>query len=238
MWTWRSSRSWSAPRGPRVETFRAEVAALLFDMDGVLVDSRAVVERTWRRWSARHRVDVMPILRIAHGRRTSDTLRATVPHLATPEEVAWLDRTESEDFDDLQPIPGAGELVASIPAGRWTVVTSAGRDLAVRRLAAVGMALPPHAVTSEDVTRGKPAPDGYLLAAHRLGVDPARCLVVEDAPPGIEAGRAAGARVLAVSTTHQAGELTGAIAILGDLSTVKVVSTGQALEVELFGEVA
>lgn len=217
---------------------RYEAAALLFDMDGVLVDSRAVVERTWHCWAARHGVDVAPILRIAHGRRTSDTLRATVPHLATPEEVAWLDRAESADFDGLQPIPGAAELVASIPAGRWTVVTSAGRDLAARRLAAVGLSLPPHAVTSEDVTRGKPAPDGYLLAARRLGVGPARCLVVEDAPPGIEAGRAAGARVLAVATTHPASELTGAIGILGDLTTVKVVATGQALEVEIIGEVA
>jgi len=216
---------------------RVEATALLFDMDGVLVDSRAVVERTWHRWAARHGVDVAPILRIAHGRRTSDTLRATVPHLATPEEVAWLDQAEAEDFEGLQPIPGAAELVASIPAGRWTVVTSASRDLAVRRLAAVGIALPLHAVSSEDVTRGKPAPDGYLLGARRLGEDPTQCLVVEDAPPGIAAGRAAGARVLAVATTHQPRDLAGAVAILADLTAVKVTAVGQVLNIEIIEEV-
>lgn len=216
---------------------RFEVAALLFDMDGVLVDSRTVVERTWRRWAARHGVDVAPILAIAHGRRTSDTLRAVVPHLATPEEVAWLDEAEAMDFDGLRPVPGAADLVASLPAGRWTVVTSAGRDLARRRLAAVGISLPHHAVASEALSRGKPAPDGYLLGAQRLGVDPARCLVVEDAPPGIEAGRAAGARVLALATTHLAGDLTGAVAIVRDLTAVKVACTDPTLAIEVIEEV-
>src|SRR5262245_38117104 len=128
-------------------------------MDGVLLDSRRVVERTWRLWGERHRIPVEPILAIAHGRRTRDTLQRMVPHLATDEEVAWLDATELADMD-IEPIPGARELVRSIPADRWTVVTPAGRELARLRLRAVGIELPDHAVTSEDISNGKPAPDG------------------------------------------------------------------------------
>lgn len=203
---------------------RAELAvdAILFDMDGVLLDSRPVVERTWRRWAARHRVPVEPILRVAHGRRTWDTLREAVPQLATREEVDWLDAAELEDFEGIRPIPGARELLAALPAARWTIVTSAGRELAMRRLAAVGLALPDSAVTSEDIPRGKPAPDGYWLGATRLDANPHSCLVVEDAPPGIQAGKSAGARVLALTTTHTVEQLGGADLILPDLSRVRV----------------
>lgn len=210
-----------------------EPAALLFDMDGVLLDSRPVVERTWRRWADRHGLSVEPFLRIAHGRRTSDTLRATVPELATAQEVAWLDAAEFDDFEGIMPILGAAALVASLPPSRWTVVTSAGRELATRRLAVVGLTLPSHAVTSEDVERGKPAPDGYLLAAARLGVRATDCLVVEDAPPGVRAGRAAGARVLAVTTTHAREALTEAQHIVPDLRSVQFTASGSTLSVHL-----
>jgi len=118
-----------------------------------------------------------------------------------------------------------------LPAWRWTVVTSAGRELAARRLAVVGITLPGHAVTSEDVERGKPAPDGYLLAAARLGLSAATCLVVEDAPPGVQAGRAAGARVLAVTTTHAKEALTGAEYIVPDLRAVQVRARASKLAV-------
>jgi len=200
------------------------VDAILFDMDGVLLDSRPVVERTWRRWAARHRVPVEPILRVAHGRRTWDTLREAVPELATREEVDWLDAAELEDFDGIRPIPGARELLQALPAARWTIVTSAGRELAARRLAAVGLELPDSAVSSEAITRGKPAPDGYQLAASRLGANPQACLVVEDAPPGIQAGKSAGARVLALTTTHAAEQLGRADLILPDLTSVRVLA--------------
>ena len=196
------------------------VAAFLFDMDGVLLDSRRVVERTWRRWGERHGIPVEPILRIAHGRRTRDTLRATVPHLATDEEVDWLDATELADLD-IQPIPGARELVASLPPNRWTVVTSAGRELARLRLGAVGIELPAHAVTSEDITNGKPSPEGYLLGAHRLGFAAKECLVVEDTHPGLAAGQAAGAKLLGVTTTHVAGQLGAADYLVSNLLPVR-----------------
>lgn len=204
---------------------------MLFDMDGVLLDSRPVVERTWRRWAARHGVSAEPILRIAHGRRTSDALAMVYPELGTPDEVAWLDAAESEDFEGIRPVPGAAALVHSLSPSQWTVVTSAGRILAERRLAVVGISLPHHAVTSEDVERGKPAPDGYFLGAARLGVPAQDCLVVEDAPAGVQAGRAAGARVLAVTTTHPRDALNQADHIVADLRAVRV--TGAAARVAL-----
>jgi sugar-phosphatase len=210
------------------------VAAFLFDMDGVLLDSRRVVERTWRRWGERHGIPVEPILRIAHGRRTRDTLRAMVPHLATDEEVAWLDATELADLD-IQPIPGARELVHSLPPDRWTVVTSAGRELARLRLRAVGIELPAHAVTSEDILNGKPSPEGYLLGASRLGVAATECVVVEDTPPGLAAGKAAGAKLLGVTTTHVAAQLGEAGYLISDLLPVRATmdESGTLLQVSL-----
>jgi len=200
-------------------------------MDGVLLDSRAVVERTWRRWASRHRLPAESVLRIAHGRRTLDTLRAAAPELATAEEVAWIEGAELEDLDGVGPIPGAVPLIAALPPSRWTVITSAGRELATGRLEAAGLSLPDNAVTSDDVERGKPFPDGYLLGAARLGFAANDCLVVEDAPPGVEAGRAAGARVLALTTTHAREGLTGADYIVPDLRSAHVTAGASALAI-------
>src|SRR6185312_15885449 len=122
----RSRRSLRSPRS----SLEIRCKACLFDLDGVLVDSRGVVERTWRRWGQRHQLDVAPMLRIAHGRRARDTLRATVPHLATDAEVAWLDAAELEDVEGLRPIRGAREFLASLPPERWGIVTSCSRPLA------------------------------------------------------------------------------------------------------------
>ncbi len=218
-------RHWSD--GGPVHTLTA--AAILFDMDGVLLDSRPVVERTWRRWAERHDLSADDILTTAHGRRTRDTLRTMAPELATDQEVEWLDAAELEDFAGIRPIAGAHALVACLPSDRWTVVTSAGRELAARRLAKVGLTLPADAVTSEDVQNGKPAPDGYLLAAARLGVSTAECVVVEDAPPGIESGRACGARVIALATTHSREALAAADLIMPDLTALRVVRTEPTL---------
>lgn len=196
--------------------------AFLFDLDGVLVDSRAVVERTWRRWAERHQVDPDILLRIAHGRRTKDTLEVAVPHLALDEEVAWLDATEFQDVDGLRVVPGADQLLSVLPPSRWAIVTSCNRALARQRLESVGLPVPAVLVVSEDVRHGKPAPDGYQLGADRLGYDPAACLVVEDAPAGVTAGRSAGARVLGLTTTHPARDLIGAEAIIPNFGAVKV----------------
>lgn len=196
--------------------------ALLFDLDGVLVDSRAVVERTWRRWAQRHHMDPVTLLHIAHGRRTRDTLQTAAPDLAIDSEVAWLDATELADVEGLRAVPGAKQLVPSLSPDRWAIVTSCGRALAQLRLASVGLPVPKVLVVAEEVNQGKPAPDGYRLAAERLGYGAAECIVFEDAPAGIAAGRAAGARVLALSTTYPATYLLGADATIADFTRIRV----------------
>jgi len=190
--------------------------AFLFDLDGVLVDSRSVVERTWRRWAERHQLDPLPLLQVAHGRRARDTLRMVVPSLATDEEVAWLDATELADREGLSVVSGANELLTALPRDRWAIVTSCGRDLARLRLGSAGLPMPAVMIVAEEAKRGKPAPDGYLLGASRLGYEPAECVVFEDAPAGVAAGRATGARVVGVTTTHAAGDLPGVDATIAD----------------------
>lgn len=207
--------------------------ALLFDLDGVLVDSRRVVERTWERWAERHQLDPWPIIRIAHGRRARDTLRDIHPHLAVDAEIDWLDDCELNDVEGLRAIPGAKELLATLPPDRWAIVTSCGRALAERRLGAVGIVPPRIFVVTTDVKRGKPAPDGYLLGASRLAVAAGECIVFEDAPPGIAAGRAAGARVIGLATTHPAAELKDVEGVVPDLSGVRVRAERGGLVVTL-----
>ena len=207
--------------------------ALLFDLDGVLVDSRVVVERTWRRWAERHHMDPVALLQIAHGRRTRDTLQVAAPQLATDAEVAWLDSTELHDREGLTEVPGAKALLTVLPADRWAIVTSCGRDLAAARLASAGLPLPEVLVTSEAVEHGKPAPEGYLRGAERLGHDPATCLVLEDAPAGVAAGQAAGARVLGLTTSYTAKELPGVVATIPDLRGINIRTTESGLAVTI-----
>ena len=197
--------------------------AFLFDLDGVLVDSRAVVERTWQRWAAeRHPIDLVRLLHVAHGRRARDTLLIMAPHLATDEEVAWLDATELADVEGLRALPGATELLTALPRDRWAIVTSCGRDLARLRLGSVGVPMPDVMVVAEDAKRGKPAPDGYLLGAERLGVAPSDCIVFEDAPAGVAAGKAAGATVIALTTNYDPKDLREADATDADLRSIQI----------------
>jgi len=202
-------------------------SALLFDMDGVLVDSHAVYTRTWLRWAKRHGLDPEPLLAAGLGRRTREALLSVVPHLATDQEVDWLDTTELQDLEGIVEVRGAADLVRSLPPERWAVVTSAGRDLALSRLQAARVPAPSLLVTAEDIARGKPAPDGFLLAAHRLGWAAETCLVFEDAPAGIAAARAAGMRPVALTTMY------GADASIADFKGVQVRLDGTAIVVQL-----
>lgn len=208
-------------------------AAILFDLDGVLMDSGAAVERAWQRWAARHGLETADVLAEAHGRRTEDTIRAIAPWLDVEAETRALEDTETDDTDGVVALPGAASLLESLPAGSWAVATSGSRRLATTRLAHGGLPLPEVLVTAEDVERGKPDPQPYLAAAEALGVEPSRCLVVEDAPAGIAAGRAAGAAVLAVTTTFAASELGAADHLAPSLAAVTLLSVGDGGELEV-----
>ena len=199
-----------------------DCGAVLFDLDGVLVDSSAVVERHWRRWASRSGVPFERVAAVVHGRRSFEVIRVVAPHLDAAEEGRRHDAEEGIDTDGLGVFNGADALLREIPPSAWAVVTSGDRLTASTRLRHGGFLWPRVLVTADDVQRGKPAPDCYLLAAERLGVAPASCLVIEDAPAGIEAARAAGMRAVAVVTTHAPVDLGRADAIVRRLSDIHV----------------
>ena len=184
--------------------------AILFDCDGVLVDSGASVERAWRRWAAERGIDGDAIVAVAHGRRTEDTMRELGLSGDLDAEVDRLEGYEIADAASVYAFPEAAALLAELPPGSWAVVTSGTRALATSRLAAAGLPLPVVLVTADDVRAGKPDPEGYLEAARRLGCPPADCVVLEDAPAGVQAALAAGMRVVGLTTTHAAAELQAA----------------------------
>lgn len=203
-------------------------AGLLIDMDGVLVNSKAVIERVLQRWADRRGLDREAMLHLPHGQRTSDTVRDIAPHLSLAEEVAWLDAEEERDLDGIVEVPGAARLVSSLAPEEWALVTSAGRDLAAMRLAAARVPLPRTIVSGESVARGKPNPEGYLMGARLLGRRPEECIVLEDAPAGIAAGLAAGMRVIGVATTYDRARLAplGCSAIVSTLADISVEPRG------------
>jgi len=202
-----------------------EVEAILFDIDGTLVDSTAAVERTWGTWAHRHRLEVGEILRVCHGRRSQDTVAQFLPQEQHAAAVTELEQLELDDLADVIALPGTKALLSSLPTDRWAAVTSGSRALMCARLAAAGLPVPAVLVTAEDVTQGKPSPEGYLKAAAALGKDIRRCLVIEDAPAGIEAGQASGARVLAVGTSHDVSLLGLADVVVPDLTACRMEHT-------------
>lgn len=178
--------------------------ALLFDMDGTIVNSIAAAERVWIAWAERHGLDVEAFMPTIHGVRGIETItRLALPGVDPAAEAEAILLAELEDVDGVAEIEGATAFLAALPADRWAIVTSSPRRLALRRLAAAGLPVPAVLVTAEDVERGKPAPDCFLLAAERLGQRIDDCLVFEDAPAGIQAAEAAGAAVAVVTVTHR-----------------------------------
>ncbi len=179
-------------------------AAFLFDMDGTILSSIAAAERVWTAWAQRHRLDVARFLPTIHGVRAVETIRRlALPGVDAEAEAAALTLAEIDDVGGIAPIDGAARFLSALPEGRWAIVTSAPRALALRRIEAAGLRPPSVMVTADDVAHGKPAPDCFLLAADRLGVRAADCLVFEDAPAGILAAEAAGAAILVVTATHR-----------------------------------
>jgi sugar-phosphatase len=176
-------------------------SALLFDLDGVLIDSTPAVTRVWRRWALEHGFNPEEVVHHAHGRPSLSTVRDYLPNANHELENREVEHREIEDLEGVVPLPGAFELLRALPVNRWTVVTSCTRPLAEVRLKAAGIPVPERMVTSNDITHGKPDPEPYLKGSAVLGFSPTECVVVEDVPSGIRAGKAAGARVIAFRTT-------------------------------------
>lgn len=202
------------------------VEAILFDLDGVLVDSTPCVTRVWTGWAIEHGYDPALVVKTAHGRRAIETVEFLAPDLDSSSELRELERRELADTDGLRVFPGAADLLDSLPLNRWTVVTSGTRALATKRLTVAGLPVPRIFITADDVSVGKPNPAPYLKGAALLGYHSDDCLVVEDAPSGIRAARAAGMLSLALPTTYSAAELHEADVLLRELSQLKVSSNG------------
>jgi sugar-phosphatase len=202
--------------------------AMLFDLDGVLVDSTPAVTRVWEKWAIAHGFDPEKTVREAHGRPSIETIRELLPDADHEAENRDVERQEIEDLEGVVPLPGAVELLTSLPLDRWAIVTSCTKDLAEVRIRAAGLPLPRTIVTSSDITNGKPHPEPYLKGAAALGFPPTGCIVVEDVPAGIRSGKAAGARVIAVRTTATDDELTasGADCIVDDCRAIRTTGTG------------
>lgn len=210
------------------------VEAVLLDLDGVMVHSAASIERAWRAWSSARGLPWREVEPHVHGRLAVDTIRALLPDLAGGEverEARAVNDRQVRDTSDVEPVAGMRGLVGALPDQSWAVVTACPRDLALSRIVAGGYPRPAALVTFEDVDRGKPDPQGYLLAAEKLGVEPSRCLVVEDSPAGVAAAKATGMAVVGLSTTHDTTELRDADAVVPDASWLRVrrASRGMSL---------
>jgi sugar-phosphatase len=209
--------------------------ALLFDLDGVLVDSTPAVTRVWASWALEHGFDPEEVVRMAHGRTSLSTIIELLPNGNHAAEDRDVERREIEDVDGVIPLPGALELLHTLPPHRWAVVTSGTRPLAEVRIRAAGLPLPKHFVTASDITRSKPDPQPYLLGAKSVGCAPGECVVIEDAPAGIRSAKVAGARVIALRTTAPDAELAAAGAdwIIQDLRSLSFANNANGDELLL-----
>lgn len=186
-------------------------SAMLFDMDGTIINSIAAAENVWAKWARSHGIDVETFLPTIHGRRAIDTIASlNLPGVDAATEAAYITQAEIAEVEGIEEIPGAAAFLNQIPPSKWAVVTSAPRELALTRLKAAGLPIPQVLITAEDVDQGKPKPDCYLLAAKRLGVNCADCLIFEDAEIGIAAALASGGTLVVVTATHTTHSPTGA----------------------------
>lgn len=223
-------------RAVRLDTMTlVQCAALLFDMDGVLIDSTPAVTRVWRRWAVEHGFNPEEIVAHAHGRPSIATVREYLPNADHEAENREVERREIEDLEGIVPLPGTLELLASLPDDRWTIVTSCTRPLAEVRIRAAGLPLPKQLITSNDIVHGKPHPEPYLKAASILGFSPASCVVFEDVPAGIQAGKAAGGKVVGFTTTVPEAVLreAGADWVLDNCADIRLTKNEPALHLSL-----
>ena len=210
-------------------------AALLFDLDGVLINSTPAVARVWRRWALEHGFNPDEVVARAHGRPSLTTIREYLPNADHHLENREVERREIEDLEGVVPLPGALDLLASLPEDRWTIVTSCTRPLAEVRIRAAGLPLPRKMITSNDIQHGKPNPEPYLRGASVLGFPAQECVVLEDVPAGVRAGKSAGARVIAFTTTVESSALgeAGADWILKNCGDIRVLDHAKGLHLTL-----
>lgn len=206
--------------------------SVLFDMDGTLVDSTAVVERAWGRWGARHGIPLETVLSFSHGRPTIATMERFLPGRDHTEELEEMGRYEETQLEGILAVPGASQVVRALPSHSWGIVTSAWRTLAEARVLAAGLPLPKVLVPVDEIRHGKPHPEGFLQGAERLGVPPGECLVFEDTRPGIEAGLNAGMQVVALLTTSPAHHLNHH-PFIQDFRDVTIHPHAEGINVEL-----
>ncbi len=212
--------------------------AILFDLDGVLIDSTSCIERHWEEWAKDHNIDLDFVLQNAHGVRTIETMQIVAPLLDLENEAAAFTHNEVNDTEGVVAIKGAHQILAKLPKKNWAVVTSGSYDLVKARLNATDLPLPTYLVTADEVKQGKPSPEPYLTGAKKLGLNPDQCVVVEDSPIGVRAGKAAGMKVIGVLSTHNKTTLleAGADFIINDLEHIQITSNrnNQLLKLLLF----
>jgi mannitol-1-/sugar-/sorbitol-6-phosphatase len=207
--------------------------AILFDMDGVLIDSAPAVERVWRVWALAHGFDPASVVAQAHGRRSIETIRAVAPAMDAEKENIIVEQMEIQDKGGVTALNGAAELLGRLPGERFAIVTSATHPLAVARLGYAGLPVPRYMITADDVVKGKPSPEPYLKGAALLGFPPPDCLVFEDTPAGIASARASAMQAIALQTTYPAQELHAADAIIASLADVKAELRGETILLHL-----
>ena len=215
---------------------QVRAAAFLFDLDGVLIDSTPAVSRVWRNWANQHGFDADEVIQRAHGRPSISTIREYLPDADAEHENSIVEQWEISDVEGVVPLPGAYELLTSLPRDRWAIVTSCTRPLAEVRIRVAGLPMPDVLITSNDISRGKPDPEPYVKGAAALGFRPADCVVCEDVAPGIRSGKSAGATVFALRTTVSDSELleTDADYIVNDCTLIRArIEDGTGLVVSV-----
>ena len=205
--------------------------AILFDLDGTLVESNSFIERLWQDWGRQHGIAPQYMSEVMHGRRAREIIHIVAPHLPIKEEAYAMETAEISNMEGMQAYRGARGLLDTLPRKQWAIVTSGTLRVASARLNYAKLPTPEVFITADDVKAGKPAPDGYLLAAKRLNVSPADCVVVEDAPAGIQAGKAAGMKVIGIASSLQKETLSQADIVVREFADIKLQFTGNQLAI-------
>ncbi len=199
-----------------------ECDAILFDLDGVLLDSTECIKNTWKMWGEQHGIPLETIMAVAHGRRAVETIQLVAPHLSAEDEAKPLSDWEAVNTEGVYVIEGALPLVSGLPPDGWAIVTSGTKGIAVARLRCTGLPIPDIMITADDVVNGKPDPEPYLAASNLMQISADRCVVIEDSPAGIEAAHTAGMHAVAVAFTHPRHELLMADAIAENISDIQI----------------